>query len=166
MRYGIRKAPPPLSSAVNGKRHTLPRPTDMAMQDMRNSRPLPQVSRSPRPAGWRDLPASWSPSDSVGCPGSDWIYAVYTDQLRSSLILGSLMVLSGPRGGLLTDIGNVLAVLCPSSPTNAGFCCVAFMLLTLQSVREETSSVSCHRQYDTNREFSLGSSAQLFSAEL
>lgn len=69
-------------------------------------------------------------------------------------------------GGLLTDIGNVLAVLCPSSPTNAGFCCNVFMLLTLQSVREEKSSVSCHQQCDTNREFSPGSLAQLFSAEL
>lgn len=82
MRYGMRKAPPPLSSAVNGKRHTLPRPTDIAMQDMRNSRPLPQVSRCPRPAAaaWLDLPASWSPFDSAGCPASDCVCAVvYTD---------------------------------------------------------------------------------------
>ncbi|MPD02035.1 hypothetical protein E2C01_097590 [Portunus trituberculatus] len=33
----MRKAPPPLSSATNGNLHTFPRPTDMAMQERRNS---------------------------------------------------------------------------------------------------------------------------------
>lgn len=46
MIYGIRKAPPPFSRAVKGKRQTLPRPMDMAMQDIRNSTPFPQVARS------------------------------------------------------------------------------------------------------------------------
>lgn len=38
--------------------------------------------------------------------------------------------------GLLTDIGNVLAWLWPSSPTKPGFCCSVFMLI-LQSVAGE-----------------------------
>uniref|UniRef100_A0A182PFK6 Uncharacterized protein n=1 Tax=Anopheles epiroticus TaxID=199890 RepID=A0A182PFK6_9DIPT len=46
MIYGITNAPPPFSSATNGKRHTFPSPTDIAMQDIRNSTPLPHWSRS------------------------------------------------------------------------------------------------------------------------
>lgn len=44
--YGIRKAPPPFSYAVNGNRQTLPRPTDMAMQDSRNSLSFPHCCRA------------------------------------------------------------------------------------------------------------------------
>lgn len=44
--YGIRKAPPPFWYAVNGNRHILPRPTDMAMQDSRNSLSFPHCLRS------------------------------------------------------------------------------------------------------------------------
>lgn len=45
IKYGIRNAPPPFSRAVNGNRHTFPRPTDIAMQDIRNSISLPHDSR-------------------------------------------------------------------------------------------------------------------------
>lgn len=62
---------------------------------------------------------------------------------------------------LLTDIGNVLAWLCPSSPTKAGFCCNVFMLI-LQSVREKKSSVSCQLIFNTNWEFLT----DFFTAEL
>lgn len=44
--YGIRNAPPPFSRAVNGNRQTLPKPTDIAMQDIRNSISLPHESRA------------------------------------------------------------------------------------------------------------------------
>lgn len=44
--YGIRKAPPPFSNAVNGNLQIFPKPTDIEMQDMRNSKPLPHVGRS------------------------------------------------------------------------------------------------------------------------
>ena len=46
MTYGMRKAPPPFLKAVDGNRQTLPRPTDIEMQDNRNSMGLPQVSLS------------------------------------------------------------------------------------------------------------------------
>ena len=45
MIYGITKAPPPLANAINGKRHTLPKPTDKAMQENKNSISLPHFSR-------------------------------------------------------------------------------------------------------------------------
>lgn len=43
--YGIRKAPPPFSYATNGKRHTLPRPTETDMHDITNSRLLDHTGR-------------------------------------------------------------------------------------------------------------------------
>lgn len=46
IKYGIRNAPPPFSSAVNGNRQMLPRPTDIAMQLIKNSTSLPQLARS------------------------------------------------------------------------------------------------------------------------
>lgn len=39
----MRKAPPPFSYAVNGNRQIFPRPTDMEMQDKRNSILRPQT---------------------------------------------------------------------------------------------------------------------------
>lgn len=44
--YGIRNAPPPFSYATNGKRHILPRPTEVAMHDIRNSVLFDQFGRS------------------------------------------------------------------------------------------------------------------------
>lgn len=38
--YGITKAPPPFSYAVNGNLQIFPRPTDIAMQDIKNSIPF------------------------------------------------------------------------------------------------------------------------------
>lgn len=46
MTYGMRKAPPPFSYAVFGNLQTLPRPTEKAMHDIRNSNPLPHWARS------------------------------------------------------------------------------------------------------------------------
>uniref|UniRef100_A0A8W7P9Q6 Uncharacterized protein n=1 Tax=Anopheles coluzzii TaxID=1518534 RepID=A0A8W7P9Q6_ANOCL len=46
IRYGITNAPPPLRNAVDGNFHTLPSPTESAMQDIRNSTPLSHFSRS------------------------------------------------------------------------------------------------------------------------
>lgn len=42
----IERVPPPFSSAVNGKRQILPKPTDIAMQLIKNSMSLPQLARS------------------------------------------------------------------------------------------------------------------------
>lgn len=44
--YGIKKAPPPFSYAVNGNLHILPKPTDIAIQEKRNSIPLPHLALS------------------------------------------------------------------------------------------------------------------------
>lgn len=46
IKYGIRNAPPPFSSAVNGNLQIFPRPTDIAMQLIKNSTSLPQLARS------------------------------------------------------------------------------------------------------------------------
>lgn len=46
IKYGIRNAPPPFSNAVNGNLQMLPRPTDIAMQLIKNSTSLPQLARS------------------------------------------------------------------------------------------------------------------------
>lgn len=46
IKYGIKNAPPPFSNAVNGNRHTFPRPTDIAMHDIKNSISFPQLARS------------------------------------------------------------------------------------------------------------------------
>lgn len=43
--HGNRKAPPPFSSAVKGNLHTLPSPTDRAIQDSKNSMSFVQTSR-------------------------------------------------------------------------------------------------------------------------
>lgn len=46
IKYGMRNAPPPLSNAVNGNRQTFPKPTDIAMQDIKNSMSFPHLPRS------------------------------------------------------------------------------------------------------------------------
>lgn len=46
MRYGIKNAPPPFSNAVKGNRQMLPKPTDIAMHDIKNSMSFPQLPRS------------------------------------------------------------------------------------------------------------------------
>lgn len=59
----MRKAPPPFSKAVNGNLQTFPRPTDIAMQDKRNSISFPHISRESLPyelgswstGGWVDI---------------------------------------------------------------------------------------------------------------
>lgn len=43
--YGITKAPPPFSNAVNGNLHTFPSPTEHAIQDIKNSNWFPHSSR-------------------------------------------------------------------------------------------------------------------------
>lgn len=42
----LMNAPPPFSNAVNGNRQILPKPTDIAIHDIKNSISLPQLARS------------------------------------------------------------------------------------------------------------------------
>lgn len=46
IKYGIKNAPPPFSNAMNGKRQIFPKPTDIAMHDIKNSISFPQLPRS------------------------------------------------------------------------------------------------------------------------
>lgn len=88
--YGIRKAPPPLSYAMKGKRHTFPNPTDVAMHDNRNSRLLDQIGRRWAPFVLRSASASASITTacSVGFRISE-NDAIITQETRVKRVMGS-----------------------------------------------------------------------------
>lgn len=63
IKYGIRNAPPPFASAVKGNLQTFPKPTDIAMHDIKNSTSLPQLPRSATGFDDADVAVVWLPSD-------------------------------------------------------------------------------------------------------